>query len=236
MFLLPCEHFICQNCLTRLWHNKPPSRTNVICPLVNCTQDPGFSAPVPIDLLHVDRDTLEEAETLRKDTQLMSNPIVVDNKEVRHLLLHLYQSAEDQILCPEQLGGIPTHMNLLPDCPFAVMGANQFFVALFLRFTERQTHNNSLVTPVALEAELRGVVDKEILSYGRTWYAMPLERNAAFFQSQRTGDEEVCLGIAKELVQELREMSDLWYELVGTLVGLLTARHLSRFATTEEEE
>lgn len=232
LYLLPCGDIICQNCLTVSWLNKPPTKVTVTCHL--CREEAALVAPVPVETIRADRDKLEEAGSLRNIPHIATNPIVVVNSEGQYLLREIYSAVEDQMLSSEVLGGFPSHLTAGMECCLSDLPSNPILGAVNQYFEANCSRPKPIISPIDLETELLRVVDEQMVEHVISWHELPLLQNRAYFEARNAGDRKNMLKVAKEEIKSVREMAAVWMELVGALVGMLTARHLSRFTAEDE--
>jgi hypothetical protein len=227
VYLLACGDIICQNCLTHTWFTTGPSDP-ILCPL--CSEPAGFREQ-PKEIRDVNRDTVEEVQAIVRTKTMAYADIGFELKDARKYLSQLYEMVLDQVLSEQDMGS-PLFMDLKRGkC------SNTFFDALYQRFNGNATFSASsiiftsnqryLITSVALENELRSLLDKALFEFANKYYGMALLRLGGGFAN--LDKQKKTLELTKSEMPEIRKLGDLWNEVAGLLVGFLALRHKERF-------
>jgi hypothetical protein len=232
VYLLACGDIICQNCLTHTWLTTEPSGP-ILCPL--CSEPAGFSEQ-PKEIRDVNRDTMEEAQAIVRTKSMAYADIGFELEDARKYLNQLYEMVLDQVLSEQDMGS-PLFMD-----PKRGKCSNTFFDALYQRFNGNATSSASsivftsnqryLITPVALENELRSLLDKALFEFANKYYGMALLRLGGGFANLDM--EKKILELARSEMPEIKKLGDLWNEVAGLLVGFLALRHKERFVEVGE--
>ena len=84
---------------------------------------------------------------------------------------------------------------------------------------------------MALENELRSLLDKALFQFADKYYGMALLRMGGGFAN--LDREKKTLELAKSEMPEVKKLGELWNEAAGLLVGFLALRHKERFVEAE---
>ncbi|KAF1846200.1 uncharacterized protein K460DRAFT_286750 [Cucurbitaria berberidis CBS 394.84] len=217
----------CRDCLTKKWYTS--NDEIVRCPHRACGQICGFMPLRPLsEVLHLDNrfyDT-ERIDRIRQQPEVMNNLIAFTREEAEVALQQVYSFFEDQILDPVALGGVPGHVtegaqnSLLANFSF-----NPFFTGLL---EELKAAPKLMTTPLELEEDLNQLLSRLLYTYATQYHGDELARQGVDLEH-----EEAVLGVALQNYKPIKDIKEVWAEMIKRWVDLLAWRHLERLSSPE---
>lgn len=186
---------------------------------------------------NINRDTIEEAQAIFQTKGIAHAEMGIELDEARRFLHQLYDMVLDQVLSEQDIGS-PLFMNIKKGkC------SNTFFNALYQRFDGNATSAASfipfaskerfLITPEALEKELKSLLNKTLFDFAEKYYGMALLRLGGGFAG--SDKEKKTLELARQEMPEVKKLGELWDEVAGLLVRFLAIRHEERFMKNDAQ-
>lgn len=219
------DDFYCRDCLSKSWY---AAKDEVIrCPA--CGDDCGFMPLKPIgDFAGISRNFVEyEAfDKIREQEEVQNNLIAFTDQEAIQCLVHTYSYYVDQILDPEELGGLPSFMidysaNTLQDS----LANNVFYCALV---AEVMTTSKVITTPSQLEEYLLGVINSVTVNFTKGRHDKEMIEDKVAID-----DNDAVLW---EATHTFKDTTRIYENCIGILkmwVDLLAWRHFERTAPVD---
>ena len=219
-WMLPCEHFVCRNCLPRLWLSAEILDIQLCCPVMMCSAPMNFPVLPSVCLVRVNRDVIAAAEELTKDPTTLDTLITFERHEAKYLLEGVYEAVADHLM------GLTAAKNSLFRAP--VDGIEAYFDTC---------PESDIVTPRQLNKQLVSILIETVFRYSDT---SPLDMDSLMAQpdvmeSFDEGDMKTFFDIAHNGNEEFKGMFEVWTEIVSRLVSLLVWRDQQRFPVADED-
>ncbi|KAH7406512.1 hypothetical protein DE146DRAFT_395870 [Phaeosphaeria sp. MPI-PUGE-AT-0046c] len=219
------DDFYCRDCLSKSWY---VANDEVIrCP--SCGNDCGFMPLQPIEAFGgISRNFVEyEAfDKIREQKEVQNNLIAFTEKEAIAFVMHTYNYYLDQILDPEELGGLSSFMidyseHTLQDS----LASNAFYCALV---AEVMITPKVVTTPAQLEDFLLRVVNTVTVNFTKGRYS-----NEMIDDDVVIDDNDAVLLEATHTFKDIKKIYENWVGILKVWVDLLAWRHLERTAPAE---
>jgi hypothetical protein len=220
LYDLPChdsDDFHCRDCLTKTWHTATDQV--IRCPV--CGDDAGFKRLQNIlQFKGISRYFLDYVglDMIRQQPEIQNNLIGFTDSEAAIFLRHTYEYYLDQLMYPDELGGVPSELTEDASDPAAEsLKRNPFFCA-FVR--EVLAVPKMMIAPSQLVKHFLDILDGVTATFTRQEHGAQMRANGVDLQS----DHAVLLQ-AKHIYGEISSIT-MW-------VDLLAWRHIERTAPAE---
>ncbi|KAH8723833.1 hypothetical protein GQ44DRAFT_619421 [Phaeosphaeriaceae sp. PMI808] len=225
------DGFYCRDCLTKSWYNAPDEV--VCCP--SCGQDCGFASLQPAEAFHISRDFYNDKafDKIREQPEIMNNQIGFTLYEAAVFLQHAYSLAEDQILDPLELGGLPGHLTAQAENSAELSLENNFVYKAII--DEVTLAPKMMTTPLELEEDVLQVLHRTLLDFAKIKYMNELLAGGIDLNNSEWVAQEVAR-LSDQVQDEYpKKILENWSAIVRMWVEFLAWRHIERTAPMDRE-
>ncbi|KAF1916526.1 hypothetical protein BDU57DRAFT_516695 [Ampelomyces quisqualis] len=228
LYDLPChdsDEFHCRDCLTKTWYTA--SDEVIRCPV--CDDDCGFMRLQNIiEFKGISRYFVdyEGFDMIRQQSEIQNNLIGFTDSEAAIFLRHTYEYYLDQLMYPDELGGVPSELTENAADPTVESLKRNPFFCTFVQ--EVLAVPKMMIAPSQLEKHFLEMLDSVTANFTRQKHGAQMRANGVDLRS----DDAVLLQ-AKHIYSEINGIMDNWVGIIKMWVDLLAWRHIERTGPAE---